>query len=166
MNDGYRNIVYPAERKAEKVDGSWALLQATVRSTDVPTWKALNSKITSPTGITTTAVLPLIKSPPTHLGTLLAAMLRCQMVSSITAPNKRTIITVDLQLYIKAIQLISSRPELKDKFIIRIGELHEVFAQCKAIGKYIEGSGLDAIFTHLDIYGPNTLAKILEGKHC
>ena len=65
-------------------------------------------------------------------------MLQCQMVSSITAPNKITIITVDLQLYIKAIQLISSRPELKDKFIIRIGELHEVFAQCKAIGKYID----------------------------
>ena len=70
-----------------------------------------------------------------------------------------------MQLFIKAVQLIHSRPELKDNFILRIGELHEVFAQCKAIGKYIDGSGLDALFTHCDIFGPNAVARILEGKH-
>ena len=70
----------------------------------------------------------------------------------ITAPSKKTIITLDMQLFIKAEQLIHSRPELEGKFILRIGEPHEVFAQCKAIGKYIDGSGLDSLFTYCDIY--------------
>ena len=81
------------------------------------------------------------QSSPTNLGTLQAAMLQCQQVSMTIAPSKKTIITFDMQLFIKAEQLIHSRPEFRGKFILIIGELHEVFAQCKAIGKYIDGSG-------------------------
>ena len=71
-------------------------------------------------------VLPLIQSPPTNWGTFLSALLQCQQISCITAPGMKTIVTLDMQLHIKAVQIVDTRPELKDKFILRIGELHEL----------------------------------------
>ena len=35
----------------------------------------------------------------------------------------------------------------------------------KCIGKYVEDSGLDRLFTEAGIYGENTLSQILAGKH-
>ena len=110
-------------------------------------------------------MLPLIKSPPTDWTTLLTALKNCQKVSEVGAPGKRTITTLDLPLYIKAVQLVSTRPEMKDQFILRIGELHVLFAMCRSIGKYIEESGLDSLLTHCGIFGPVAVGKILEGKH-
>ena len=110
-------------------------------------------------------VLPLIQSPPTNWGTLLSALLQCQQISCITAPGMKTIVTLDMQLHIKAVQIVDTRPELKDKFILRIGELHELFAQCRCIGKLIEDSGLDSLFVHSEIFGPGVVAKIHE-KMC
>lgn len=101
LNDKYRNIVSIDEQIALRNDESWLMLQSNTKSTDVPTWKALNSRITPAAGITTTAILPLIKSPPTEWDTLLKALLQCEHVSSITAKGKKTIITLDLQLYYK-----------------------------------------------------------------
>ncbi len=43
------------------------------------------------------------------------------------------IVTLDMQLYIKALQIVDNRPELKDKFILIIGQLHELFAQCRVV---------------------------------
>ena len=77
----------------------------------------------------------------------------------------KTIVTLDMQLYIKAVQITDTFPELKNKFILRIGELHELFAQCRCIGKYIECSGLETLFTHSDIFGSGVVSKILQGKH-
>ena len=55
--------------------------------------------------------------------------------------------------------------DINRNFIFRFGELHVVFAFLKVIGKYIENSGLDEIFIESNIYGPNTLNQILQGKH-
>ena len=75
-------------------------------------------------------------------------------ISTTIAPKKKTVITLDLQLYIKAIQL-----EDKD------GKVHVVFAMCHAIGKYIDSSGLYKPFTHCGIYSHLVDQKILDGKN-
>ena len=116
LNEGYRNVICLEEMGSDRIDKSWALLQASVRTETVPTRKALQSKITPAAGVTITAMLLFIKSYPTNLGTLLAAMLQYQKVSM-------TIITFDMQLFIQAEQLVHLRPGLKGKFILRIGEL-------------------------------------------
>ena len=141
------------------------LLQNIDTLKNVPTWKSYNSNIApTPDKTTEIAVLPLIKSSPTDYSTLYTALCICQGISTSLTPGKRTIITLDLQLYIKAMQL-SSKEEISKNYIFRIGELHAVFAMSKAIGRYIENSGLDQLFVHCGIYGPNTLGQILEGKH-
>ena len=80
------------------------------------------------------------------------------------SPNKKTIVTLDLQLSAKCMEL-RSKNEIKDNFIFRLGELHIVFAFLKVLGKYINCSGLDQILNDIVIYGPTTLSQILNGKH-
>ena len=46
-----------------------------------------------------------------------------------------------------------------------LGEFHVVLAFLKAIGKYIENSGLDQVFNETGIYASTTLNQILKGKN-
>ena len=55
-------------------------------------------------------------------------------------------------------QLWSDR-EIHDNFVFRLGELHIVFAMLKVLGKYIDGSGLDKVFTEAGVYGETTLKQ-------
>ena len=70
--------------------------------------------------------------------------------------ERKNIISLDLQLYSKYMQL-RSRHENHEEFVFRLGERHTVFAMLKVIGKYIEESGLDKILVDSDIYRKNTL---------
>ena len=72
--------------------------------------------------------------------------------------SERTIVTLDLQLYSKCIQL-RERNEIKNNFIFRLGEL------LKVVGKYIEDSGLDRVFQQAGIYSKTTLDQIMDGGH-
>ena len=74
------------------------------------------------------------------------------------------VVTFDLQLYEKA-QKLMSREDMKGRYVLRIGELHTVFASLKALGKYIEGSGIDQVWVEAGMYSPTTVRQILEGKH-
>ena len=80
------------------------------------------------------------------------------------APRRKTIITLDLQLYAKALHL-QGRNEITNNFVFRPGELHIVLAFQHANVKYIENSGLDQYFIDCDIYEPVTVNQILNGKH-
>ena len=47
-----------------------------------------------------------------------------------------TIITFDLASDEKVVQLLDARPDLKDKVVPRLGELHVVMAALRAIGHW------------------------------
>ena len=159
----FRGIVYKEERKFARDDESYAIIQTCDHDGIIPTWKVYNSKLCESCVIKTSyAELPLLNTPPTDWSTLYTALKVCQGISTTIAPNKKTIITLDLQLYIKAVQL---REKIGDEIFLRVGELHVVFAMCHAIGKYIDSSGLDKLFTHCGIYSHLVVGKILEGKN-
>ena len=87
-----------------------------------------------------------------------------QGISISVTGSKRTIVTLDLQLYSKFLQLRQDR-EIYENYVFRLGELHAVFAILKVIEKYIESSGLDSMFLESGTYGEVTLKQILQGKH-
>ena len=78
--------------------------------------------------------------------------------------KKETIVTLDLQLYSKCMQMCQN-DEIKNIFIFRLGKLHVVFAYLKALGKYVLASGMDQILKHAGVYCSTTLSQILQGKH-
>ena len=63
--------------------------------------------------------------------------------------DEKTVISSDLQLYIKAIHL-QQKPDIRDNFVFRMGELHVVFYVRKVLGKLIDGSRLDQAFVEAD----------------
>ena len=149
-----------------KKDQIWAMCQVVEEDIagPIPTWAAYNSLITSTPTITTCQGLPLYPSSPTDWSTLYTALKIVQEINVEVTGENKTIVSLDLQLYSKCMQL-RERKEIRDQFIFRLGELHIVFAMLKVIGKYIDQSGIDRLFIETGIYGENTLKQIINGKH-
>ena len=147
---------------ANKHDIVWAVLKtlSPSLSAKVPTWAAYNSLLTSATVTTTVSMLPITNGSLTLWENLYTAMKETEKIRKHIYQDGKTIISFDLQLYIKAIML-QQRPDIQNGFVFRMEELHVVFCALKGIGKLIDGIGLDQIFDEAGMSSlPNNL--ILE----
>ena len=131
---------------------------------EVPTWAAYNSLINQAHVKTTYCALPVLQGSPTDWSYLYTALKSAQNLNATVSSAEKTIVSLDLQLCSKYIQL-QSNLEINEQFIFCMGELHIVFAALKTLGKIIEGSGLDQSFIEARIYGPNTVEQIKNVKH-
>ena len=105
-------------------------------------------------------MLPIISGSPTLWENLYTAMKEAEKIRQHIYQDGKTIISFDLQFYIKAIML-QQRPDIQNGFVFSTGELQVVFCALKVIGKLIDGSGLDQIFDEAGMSSlPNNL--ILE----
>ena len=80
--------------------------------------------------------MPLYTGSPTDWTNLYSVLKMAQGINVAVTGNKKTIITLDMQLYSKAVQL-REKNDINEEFIFRLGELHIVFAMLKCIGKFI-----------------------------
>ena len=103
--------------------------------------------------------LPIIFGSPTEWDNLFSSLKEVQKINDLLSPGTKTILTFDLQLYSKVLQL-ESNSEINN-FVIRLGELHVVFTTFKMLGKIIDGSGLDKAFEEALLYGSNTVEQIM-----
>ena len=136
-----------------KDDTLWCLLKSLspTLSLNVPTWAGYNSLIRSERALTTVSMLPVLNGSPTDWTNLYTAMKEADKLRRSILNSGKTIISFDLQLYIKAIRL-QLKPDIRDHFVIRMGELHVVFCVLKVLGKLIDGSGLDQAFVEAGKY--------------
>lgn len=72
-------------------------------------------------------------------------------------------VTLDLGLYKPVQQLLMSRADLQDRWILRPGELHIAFAATRAIGSFVEGTGIPDIWSFA--YSDSTINSIIAGKN-
>ena len=81
----------------------------------------------------------------------------------VVGPERRTIITLDMDLYRCALKL---KVSMKNKnWLLQPGKLHKFFADQHALGKTIEGSGLDDVGVECGIYSAASMRAILAGKN-
>ena len=79
-------------------------------------------------------MLPLIAAPAHEWSTLLTILKHTQHISAeVVGHNKKTIITLDMDLCMRAVKLQS----------LFVGEFHAVLCVLRAIGSSIEASGID-----------------------
>ena len=147
-------------------DRLWGMLQVVDVSQmcQLPTWNAFNSLLTRTSSLPLCETLPLSPISPVDWTGLYTALKQTQKINMNVSSNKTTIVTLDLQLYVKCMELCS-RNEIKDNLIFRLGILHIVFAFLKVLGKYMNCSGLDQILVDTETYGSTTLSQILNEKH-
>ena len=104
----------------------------------VPTWAAYNSLLgIAPHTSTHINTLPLINGSPTDWSNLYTALRIVQGINTSQATGRKTIVSMDMQLYAYCIHL-QSKEEIRDNFVFRTGEVHVVFSMIKAIGNYID----------------------------
>ena len=108
--------------------------------------------------------LLLSRISPTDWTGLYTALKQTQGIHMKVSPNKKTIVSLDLQLYDKCMELCSKN-EIKDNFIFRLEELHIVFVFLKVLGKYINCIELDQILVDTETYDSTTLTQILNRNH-
>ena len=93
------------------------------------TWGAFNSFISSklPPKTRVAVIPPMLRLPPSDDNVLYTALMKIQDVSKqVNGTTKRTVVTLDMQLYDKAMKFYCSSPEIRRMFLFRPGELHIV----------------------------------------
>ena len=110
--------------------------------------------------------MPLIASPANEWQTFFTVLKHAQHISAeVVGPERKTMITLDMDLYMRALKLQRLSPDLQNKLILRIGEFHTVLCALRAVGSSIENSGIDDAWVECGLYGPATVRQIIEGKH-
>ena len=80
------------------------------------------------------------------LYTLYTALCLAQMINvSVVGIHRRTVITLDLDLYERAVKIRGNTGH-RNSWVLRMGELHIIFSLLRSLGRYIEGSGLDDVW--------------------
>lgn len=106
---------------------------------------------------------PLLRRLPTEYGVLYTVLSLAQGISAVViGPHHKTVITLELDLYERALKIQSSTTN--SNWYLRPGELHICIASLHAVGKYTEGSGLDSVSIETGIYSPATSRQIFSGK--
>lgn len=171
VSDSYRAI-----DKCHQLDLLWILscLRLTEDTEDKTTssdfsvtWNVFNSLLSPESTVTNISLVPpLIRLPPTDYSVLYTMLMRARGITALVlGPSKLTCISLDLQLYEMAMKLWMSRDDIQKQFIFRPGELHVVMWALAALGKYVEGSGIDQAWVEAGLYSPSTVSQILNGKH-
>ena len=79
-------------------------------------------------------------------------------------PGWKTIVVLDLDLYAKAYKLVYSRADLRKRYVLCLGELHIVFASIRAIGTFIDSSGIDDAWMGTKWFNSESLLR--QVKEC
>ena len=127
------------------------------------TWSAHNAVVSQEkSGRTVVAVFPILNRTPTERSVQLTVIDQFTSVKTMLhAPGRRSVITVDLGLYRPMQQL---QMTFKTDAILMPGDLHIIMAQLRAIGTFIEGSGIPEIWCESGIYSDVVVKRILQGK--
>ena len=97
---------------------------------------------------------------------MLTVILQASQLKSLVIDEEHpTVITFDMTLYDKAVQLLDSMDDLKRTVISRLDELHTVMAALRALGTSIENSGIDDAWIEADVYGSATTRHIRKCAH-
>ena len=149
----------------------WVVASAVSRmkgagTSPIPGWAGYNSLLSTSKPMTEVGALPLLPEVAHDWSTLLTVMEQAIQLKELTVGEKHvTLITFDMALYEKVIQLIDSRQGLKRKVMPRLGELHVVMCDLKGFGSSIENSGIDDAWIESGVYGSATTRQILKCTH-
>ncbi|KAK1906588.1 Photoreceptor cilium actin regulator [Dissostichus eleginoides] len=110
--------------------------------------------------------LALLPEVAHEWSTLLTVIMQANQLRKLAVGEDHpTVITFEMTLYEKVVQLLDARPDLKQMVVPRLGELHVVMAALRALGASMENSGIDDAWMEADVYGPASTRQILKCTH-
>lgn len=135
-------------------------------ASQIPGWAGYNSLLSIGKPLTEVGALPLLPEVAHDWSTHLTVLKQAIQLKELAVGEKHvTVITFDMALYEKVIQLVDSHSDLKGKVMPRLGELHVVMCALRALGSSIENSGIDDAWIESGVYGSATTRQILKCTH-
>ena len=123
----------------------WIIASALSRSKEngeqshIPGWAGFKSLVSTGQCLTQFGALPLLPEVAHEWPTMLTVILQATKLKTLVVGEEYpTVISFDMALYEKAVQLLDSRLDLKGAVVPRLGELHAVMAALRALGTSIE----------------------------
>jgi len=104
-------------------------------SSNIPGWAVCNSLLSESKPITQVGALPLLPEVAHEWSTLLTVIMQASQLRKLAVgKHYPTVISFDMALYEKVVQLIDVRLDLKRTVFPRLGELHVVMAAVRTLG--------------------------------
>jgi len=131
----------------------------------IPTWSAFNSVIQERQHqLTRVCVLPILPSSPTDHSVQLTFLTHLERLTKhICGDASKCVVTLDLGLYKPVQQLLMSRADHSGRWVLRPGDLHISFAFIRAIGSFVDGTGIPELWSLM--YSDSTVNSIIAGKN-
>ena len=109
----------------------------------------------------------MIGGPASDYSAIYTGLMRVHVIAVwCCGKSAKAIISLDLDLYEKIYLLVNLNSEIRDKFILCLGELHAVFAHIRAIGNLITSSGIEGAWKRAGWFdGLPVIREILECKN-
>ena len=131
----------------------------------VPGWSGFNQMLSSDKSQTTmVGPLPIINAPAHEFETLWTAIQKCKAMTKLRN-GSYTVVTMDEGLYNKAMMQQWARTGAFKDVIITLGGFHTQMNFSKAIGKYVESSGISHMWVESEVFGEATAENTAKGKH-
>ena len=104
-------------------------------SSNIPGWVGYNSLLSESKPLTQVGALPLLPELAHEWSTLLTVIMQASQLRKLAVGEDHpAVISFDMALYEKVIQLLDARPDLKRTVVPRLGELHVAMAALRALG--------------------------------
>ena len=144
----------------------------TSNANGVPVWSAYNSLVrsseTSMQQLDKSYSLPIINAPADEWKTLITALENMyklnKLVCADSTTNTKVLVTMDMDLYKKALKLEYLNDMYSEKWMLSPGGFHIVICALRCLGRTIEHSGIDEAWNR-SLYSSTTVTQIINGKH-
>ncbi|CAG4981938.1 unnamed protein product [Colias eurytheme] len=164
--DNFTNIMEACRGATEiAIDKDLIWVLSLSRSNSVPMWLGYNCMTSSDhSEIQNIEYLPPINSSPTSYAIVNETLIMSKEIAE-KCGQQNIIVTYDLAISKMAMQIQQKEQPKFDNIFINLGAFHMQMAFFKAIGKYIDSSGLVEILVQAEVLASGSMNSFLDSKH-
>lgn len=135
------------------------------RLPDTSMWIGYNSSIQKDkSSVQKVSYLTTINSSPTNVAVVRETMIQAQKIA-LECGERYLEVTYDLAIAKVALQIQSIEKPLFDNLFIHLGQFHVMLAFFKALGKFIDGSGITNVMVDTELLANGSVNGFITGKH-
>ena len=148
-------------KSAKSIDNLWlANFVLGVSLTPCPSWSGfMQISVSGLYEKSKIEILPFINQDPSNPNTIYSALYFAQQLTERHGLGISPV-TFDQPLYIKAVEIVMSSPDLPNIFV-RLGGFHLLMSYMGSLGFIMAGSGLESMWE--TVYAPNSIQHMLTG---
>ena len=150
---------FPDDVEVFSITPPKVFLENSLRDLKIPSFSATNSVLRKDINLKKTNIFKtlLIPGPASDYGSIYTALMQAQRISVWTCgAGSNRVLSLYLDLYVKCYLLVHSRRDMRDKYILCLGELHAVFAH---IGNLINSPGIEGAWFEAAWYDSECITR-------